>query len=155
MLHLWQHKWRRKCLQEAKYRRVYEASTSMPIRGQDGPCHISCYRSSWLSGAWKGMHFGISRIWSMPTCHTSNCYWCMTDICKQWKRVGGKNVIYPDITPPTAAVLNREDLPATVPSACKNKWKRMTKNMTGTILAKNFRKHCITVAFSKQSDWRS
>src|SRR6218665_3381616 len=76
-----------------------------------------CYVTGWYIGEKRAIKFAIPRIWSQPTDHSSNCYFCMVD---PTKRCTGKNaphsqIVYPDIPSSIAPVPHCPKLPVPTP----------------------------------------
>src|SRR6218665_3687353 len=56
-----------------------------------------CYVTGWYKGEKRAMKFAIPRIWSQPTDHSSNCYFCMVDPTKRRTGKNAPQIVYPDI----------------------------------------------------------
>lgn len=97
---------------------AYEAYFSRKITNVDKTwvpeyCCGNCRSSleGWLRGSRKRMPFAVPRIWTEPTNHHNNCYFCMVDISKFTRTKRRLKVKYPDIPSSTAPIAHSDTLP--------------------------------------------
>jgi len=105
----------------SKIRKSYELYFGCKIGDQDKSwaphiCCASCVTLlfSWLNGKSRHMPFAIPMIWREQKDHSTDCYFCMTNLIgirKQFK----KSVIYPIIPSAIRPIPHNTDLPIPVP----------------------------------------
>ncbi|XP_076064989.1 uncharacterized protein LOC143039025 [Oratosquilla oratoria] len=58
--------------------------------------------------------FGVPMVWREPKDHSTDCYFCLTDI-KGRNRKGKKSIVYPDLQSAIRPVLHSSDIPVPQP----------------------------------------
>jgi hypothetical protein len=81
--------------------------------------HICCSTCSiglrqWLNNRRSQMPFAVPMVWRVPTCHTSDCYFCMTNIAGHNSRTKS-SIVYPNIPSAIRPVPHSIDLPIPTP----------------------------------------
>lgn len=108
-----------KIVRETKFYVAYEAYFSRLIKNVGKTwvpefCCGSCRSSleGWLRGTRKCMPFAVPRIWTEPTNHYNNCYFCMVDI-NMFTGVNSNRlqIEYPNIPSSVAPLLHSATLP--------------------------------------------
>lgn len=69
----------------------------------------------WYRGEKRAMKFGVPRIWTQPSNHINDCFFCMVQITRG---KSSRSTVYPNILSSSAPVAHSADLP--VPQRIKN-----------------------------------
>ena len=81
--------------------------------------HISCQRCAkvllaWIQGVRKQMPFAIPMIWTEPTNHATDCYFCLSKICG-FNMKGKNSLKYPNVSSAIRPVAHSKELPVPKP----------------------------------------
>ncbi|XP_076066912.1 uncharacterized protein LOC143040106 [Oratosquilla oratoria] len=102
-------------------KKLYELYFGCKVGDQDKSWapHICCVRctsslSAWVKGKGTGLMFGVPMVWREPKDHSTDCYFCLTDI-KGRNRKGKKSIVYPDLQSAIRPVLHSSDIPVPQP----------------------------------------
>ncbi|XP_076033585.1 uncharacterized protein LOC143020748 [Oratosquilla oratoria] len=104
-----------------RVKKLYELYFGCKVGDQDKSWapHICCVRctsslSAWVKGKGTGLMFGVPMVWREPKDHSTDCYFCLTDI-KGRNRKGKKSIVYPDLQSAIRPVLHSSDIPVPQP----------------------------------------
>lgn len=67
----------------------------------------------WSQGSRKGLQFGVPMIWTEPTNHLNDCYFCAVNV-KGINRYKKRTWVYPNVESAKPPVLHSDDLPIPV-----------------------------------------
>ena len=100
---------------------AYEKYFQCKLGDQDKPwsphkCCSNCAVTlrGWLHGTRKAMPFAIPMVWREPKDHTTDCYFCLTDVRGINSR-NKKKFSYPNLNSALRPIAHNEDLPVPTP----------------------------------------
>ncbi|XP_076037944.1 uncharacterized protein LOC143030832 [Oratosquilla oratoria] len=104
-----------------RVKKLYELYFGCKVGDQDKSwaphiCWVRCTSSlsAWVKGKGTGLMFGVPMVWREPKDHSTDCYFCLTDI-KGRNRKGKKSIVYPDLQSAIRPVLHSSDIPVPQP----------------------------------------
>ena len=102
-------------------KKAYELYFECKVGDQDKKWapHVSCKSCAvnlrgWLNGTHKAMPFAVPMVWREPKDHTSDCYFCLTNVSGITSKTN-KSIIYPNIPSAIRPVPHSKELPVPVP----------------------------------------
>jgi len=112
----------RKCLITQTIKKAYFLYIGCKVGNQDKKWapHVWCTTCSfklnaWVNGKGRCMLFGVPMVWSVPSNHSTDRYFCMVPLFKMvcpWRK---STLVYPNIPSPIQHVLHGDGLPVPEP----------------------------------------